>query len=161
MLTETKFKELYQEALRASAVGASAAARERLFYLFDQGRTVGGYGVVRLSFVLRELAGLADLANSGRDAEADQALKGLQQRRSAREALARGAKAGFTELQELVALNQALADPQRSRALYRELRETGRPELTPVWQTLGSRSGRRCCSSPTRRRSPSPTTWNG
>jgi hypothetical protein len=143
LLTETKFKELYEQALRARAAGASAAARERLFYLFDHGRTVGGYGVVRLSFVLRELAGLADLTDASRDEEAALALAGLQQRRDHREALARAAKAGFTELQELVYINQALADPSRSRDLLAELWEARdqRPELVPVCQTLSSLLG--------------------
>jgi len=138
MLTERKFQELYQEALKARAIGHHAAARDRLLYLFDHGRTVGGFGVTRLSFVLRELSELAEPESRTRGREAQQTLASLQQRRDRREAQVRQGQAGFIEIQELLALNRALAQPRRSLELYRELEsaENPSPDLVAERQTF-------------------------
>lgn len=140
LLTERKFQELYQEALKARAIGNHAAARDRLLYLFDHGRTVGGFGVTRLSFVLHELSGLAEPESRSRGREAQQTLNALQQRRDRREALVRQGQAGFTEIQELLALNRALAEPRRSLELYRELECSAdpSPDLAAERQTFAS-----------------------
>ncbi len=131
MLTEQRFVELYRLAQELHASGADAAARELYFHLFDRGGEAGGYGVVRLTFVLRELAELARPARDGQngqdgrgdDAEATHALDGLLARRDAREAAAERGDAGFVVLQELVALNRALGEGERSYRLYRTLHE--------------------------------------
>lgn len=127
MTTETRFKEIYQQAERLRATqGGVAAAGELLLYLFDHGRNAGGYGVVRLSFVLRDLAALADLANPRPEPAAQRLRTALLKRRDERELLARQGEAGFAELQELVALHRALGEPQRSYALYQELHDRSR-----------------------------------
>jgi hypothetical protein len=129
VLTETKFKEFYEQAerLRASP-GGHAAAGELLLFLFDHGRQVGGYGVVRLTFVLRDLTALADLANPRPEPAAQRIRLALGKRRDAREQLANLGEAGFAELQELVALNRALGEPQRSFTLYQGLHQRSREE---------------------------------
>lgn len=130
MTNETRFKEIYQQAERLRATqGGVAAAGELLLYLFDHGRNAGGYGVVRLSFVLRDLAALADLANPRPEPAAKHLRAALLKRRDEREQLARQGEAGFAELQELVALHRALGQPQRSRALYQELHDRSRNEI--------------------------------
>lgn len=128
MLTETKFKEFYEQAERLRALGGHAAAGELLLFLFDHGRQVGGYGVVRLSFVLRDLATLADLGNPRPEPAAQRIRLALGKRRDERERLASLGEAGFAELQELVALNRALGEPQRSFSLYQSLQQRGREE---------------------------------
>lgn len=140
MLTETKFKQLYEEASRFRDTGNPGTAREILLFLFDAGRSAGGYGVARLSFVLGDLAEIAQVGKPRRGEEAEKTLAALVERRDARERLARGGEAGFTELQELVALNQSLAEPERSRALYRELAAAApeSEELEAARHTLGS-----------------------
>jgi hypothetical protein len=141
-MTEEKFKELYEQAGRLRAMGASAAARGLLSFLFDQGRDVGGYGVVRLSFVLRELAELAGLGRTDstpRDPEEQQALDDLKKRRDEREGAVRQGLASFVDLQELVALNRYLGEPQRSFDLHDKLLELirTRPELAETRKALG------------------------
>lgn len=141
-MTEEKFKELYEQAGRLRAMGASAAARGLLSFLFDQGRDVGGYGVVRLSFVLRELAELAGLGRTDstpRDPEEQQALDDLKKRRDEREGAVRQGLASFVDLQELVALNRYLGEPQRSFDLHDKLLELirARPELAETRKALG------------------------
>jgi hypothetical protein len=141
-MTEEKFKELYEQAGRLRAMGASAAARGLLSFLFDQGRDIGGYGVVRLSFVLRDLAELAGLGRTDsapRDAEEQQALDDLKRRRDEREAAVRQGLASFADLQELVALNRYLGEPQRSFDLHEQLQGLLRtkPELADTRKSLG------------------------
>lgn len=132
-LTEARFKELYELASELHARGATGAARELLLVLFDHGATVGGYGVVRLTFVLQELAEIAELENPERDVEAERAREAMVDRRNARESWVRRGEAGFTEIQELLALNRHLGEPQRSIALERELEElTAGDEATPA-----------------------------
>jgi hypothetical protein len=131
VLTEHKFKELYEQAGRLRAVGADGAAREVLLFLFDHGENAGGYGVVRLSFVLRELSELAGLnGTSGGDqnAEAKKTRQALEERRDARESAARKGEVDFNQLQELVALNRALGDAQRSMTFYKSLQEPARTQ---------------------------------
>jgi len=124
MLTETRFRDLYKLSLELTSEGAYAAAREILFYLFDRGQEAGGYGVVRLTFVLRDLATLADVGQSGeRGKDAKCAYEGLVARRDAREEAAVAGTAGFVELQELVALNRSLGQKERSFALFRKLQK--------------------------------------
>lgn len=141
-MTEEKFKELYEQASRLRAIGANAAARGLLWFLFDQGRDVGGYGVVRLSFVLRELAELAGVDRTDgtpRDPEEQQALDDLKKRRDEREAAVRQGLATFVDMQELVALNRYLGEPQRSFDLHDQLQELirKRPELAEIRKALG------------------------
>lgn len=141
-MTEEKFKELYEQAGRLRVMGASAAARGLLWFLFDQGRDVGGYGVVRLSFVLRDLAELAGLGrtdNAPRDDEEQQALDELKKRRDEREGAVRQGLASFSDLQELVALNRYLGEPQRSFDLHEQLQGLlrTRPELAETRKALG------------------------
>ncbi|HEY8019473.1 MAG TPA: hypothetical protein VIH93_00135 [Thermoanaerobaculia bacterium] len=138
MLTETRFKEIYDQAERLRAVGGYAAAGELLLFLFDHGRDVGGYGAVRLSFVLRDLAELADLANPRPDPTAQRIRHGLEARRDERERLASRGDAGFTEVQELLALNRALGQPQRSFDLYQGLQAPSREhaEIAAVRKVL-------------------------
>lgn len=141
-MTEEKFKELYEQAARLRAMGASAAARGLLSFLFDQGRDVGGYGVVRLSFVLRDLAELAGLDRTDstpRDHEEQQALDDLKKRRDEREGAVRQGLASFVDLQELVALNRYLGEPQRSFDLHDKLQELmrTRPELAETRKAMG------------------------
>lgn len=126
MLSETRFRDLYQLSRELSAQGSEAAARELLFLLFDRGRDAGGYGVVRLTFVLRDLAELAAVGDAGeRGVEAKRAYEGLVARRDERETKASAGDSaedtGFAELQELVALNRALGQPDRSFTLFRKL----------------------------------------
>lgn len=141
-MTEEKFKELYEQASHLRAIGANAAARGLLWFLFDQGQSVGGYGVVRLSFVLRELAELAGLNRTDgtpRDPEEQQALDDLKKRRDEREGAVRQGLASFVEMQELVALNRYLGEPQRSFDLHDQLQELirKRPELAETRKALG------------------------
>lgn len=141
MLTEQKFKELYEQASRLRTVGADGAAREVLLFLFDHGETAGGYGVVRLSFVLRELtelAGLSGTAGASDSGEAQKTRQALEERRDAREGAARKGDADFNQLQELVALNRALSDPQRSMTLYKSLQEPARthPQIAEIRRML-------------------------
>ncbi|HJX29992.1 MAG TPA: hypothetical protein VJ885_18980 [Thermoanaerobaculia bacterium] len=141
-MTEEKFKELYEQAARLRAMGASAAARGLLSFLFDQGRDVGGYGVVRLSFVLRDLAELAGLDRTDgtpRGPEEQQALDDLKKRRDEREGAVRQGLASFVDLQELVALNRYLGEPQRSFDLHDKLQELmrTRPELAETRKAMG------------------------
>jgi hypothetical protein len=140
VLTETRFKEFYEQAERLRALGGHAAAGELLLFLFDHGRHVGGYGIVRLSFVLRDLSALADLANPRPDPAAQRIRAALERRRDEREQLANLGDAGFSELQELVALNRALGQPQRSHALFQALQERGRAEdaIAEVRRVLSS-----------------------
>lgn len=136
MLTETLFRDLYKLSLELTNDGAYAAAREILFHLFDHGQEAGGYGVVRLTFVLRDLAALAEVGRSGeRGKEAKRAYEGLVERRDAREKEAVAGTAGFVELQELVALNRALGQKERSFALFRKLQKDG--DHPDVAETLG------------------------
>ncbi len=136
MLTETRFRDLYKLSLELTAEGAYAASREILFYLFDRGQEAGGYGVVRLTFVLRDLATLAEVGGSGeRGQEAKRAYEGLVERRDSREKEAVAGTAGFVELQELVALNRALGQKERSFALFRKLQKDDGTADTA--QTLG------------------------
>lgn len=128
MLTEASFREGFERALVLRRQGAPAAAGEVLFQLFDDGRTVGGFGVTRLSFVLRELAALAEPANPGRGLAAQQVLDGLAARRAQRERAVLAGAATFVEVQELIALNEALGEAARSTALAGELARA-RPEL--------------------------------
>ena len=147
MLNETRFEKLYRCAQELHAMGADAAAREIYFYLFDFGTDAGGYGVVRLTFVLHELGDLAQPAGGGKpgsgdDREAQRAWEGLEERRDAREAVAKSGEAGFRELQEMVALNRAMGEPERSFELYRSLHKQsagGDPnaELSSTVRTLG------------------------
>jgi hypothetical protein len=141
VLTEHKFKELYEQAGRLRAVGADGAAREVLLFLFDHGESAGGYGVVRLSFVLRELSELAGLSGtSGGDenGEAKKSRKALEERRDARESAASQGAADFNQLQELVALNRTLGDAERSMALYKNLQEPAReqPQVAEIRKML-------------------------
>ena len=138
MLTESKFKELYEQANRLRSVGAEGAAREVLLFLFDYGDTAGGYGVVRLTFVLRDLSELAGLTGQDHGDEAKKTLQALTERRDTREAVARKGEADFNQLQELVALNRALNDTQRSMAFYKDLQEPARtrPEIAEVRRVL-------------------------
>ncbi len=129
MLTEIRFKELYEQAERLRALGGtagSAAAGELLLFLFDNGRSVGGYGVVRLSFVLRDLGALADLSNPHPGPDAQRIRRSLEKRRDEREHLATLGRAGFTDLQELVALHRALGEPGRSHDVYQQLETLSR-----------------------------------
>lgn len=136
MLTETRFRDHYKLSLELTAEGASAASREILFYLFDRGQEAGGYGVVRLTFVLRDLATLAEVGGEGeRGKEAKRAYEGLVERRDIREERAVAGTSGFVDLQELVALNRALGQKERSFALFRKLqKDDGNADTA---QTLG------------------------
>ena len=138
VLTEYKFKELYDKANHLRAVGAEGAAREVLLFLFDYGDAAGGYGVVRLTFVLRDLSELAGLTGQDHGTEGKKALQELAERRDAREAAARKGDADFNQLQELVALNRTLNEPQRTMALYKDLQEPARtqPEAAESRQML-------------------------
>jgi hypothetical protein len=141
VLTEHKFKELYEEASRLRTLGADAAAREVLLFLFDHGESAGGYGVVRLSFVLRELTELAGLSGTSAGnggGEEKKTRQALEERRDAREGAARKGAADFNQLQELVALNRGLDDAQRSMTLYKDLQEPARthPQIAEIRRML-------------------------
>jgi len=138
VLTEHKFKELYEQANHLRSVGAEGAAREVLLFLFDYGDTAGGYGVVRLSFVLRDLSELAGLTGQDHGDEARKTIQALTKRRDARQALALKGEAGFNQLQEMVALNRALNEPQRSIDFRKKLEEPARthPEIAEIRQML-------------------------
>jgi hypothetical protein len=134
VLTETKFKELYEQAARLRAVGADGAARELLLFLFDYGGSAGGYGVVRLTFVLRDLAEIAGHTDPSRAAEAKKTREALVERRDVREKAARDGAADFSTTQELVALNRTLGDAARSMALYKDLKAAAEshPEIAEI-----------------------------
>lgn len=123
MLNESLFLESYELAQQARNQGDVANAREILFLLFDRGRHVAGCGVVRLTFVLDDLAELARVRDRYRDAEAQQTLERLRGQRDERERSARDGEAAFVELQELVALNRVLGEGQRSAELLHRLRQ--------------------------------------
>jgi hypothetical protein len=154
VLTEQRFFDLYRLAQELQATGAEAAARELYFHLFDRGADAGGYGVVRLTFVLRELGEMAQPTLGGEGGEggeggveARRALDGLVARRDEREEAAERGEAGFRSLQEMVALNRALGDSERSYRLYRGLHERSArgggggggegPELSGIVHVLG------------------------
>lgn len=121
MLTETEFLDNYRLAQTLRHQGDVANAREILFLLFDRGRHVGGCGAVRLTFVLGDLAELAGVGRRRPDEAALDTLQRLRVHRDEREEAARSGEAAFVELQELVALNRVLGQPERSADLVRRL----------------------------------------
>lgn len=137
MLTESKFKELYEAAARLRAKGDDGAAR-LLLRLFDEGATAGGYGVVRLSFVLRDLAEIAGYTDESRALEARETREELVRRRDARENAARQGAADFNALQELVALNHALGEDKQSEKLAEDLKAKAEdnPESAEILRML-------------------------
>lgn len=133
-LTEKEFKELYGLALELRNADARGAAREIFLLLFDHGRTAGGYGVVRLSFVLRQLAELAELDPG--DVESQRAREALDARRAEREAAILRGEAGFVEIQELVAIDHCLGQIDLSHALLKRLAKADDPQLATAQRTL-------------------------
>ena len=131
VLTETDFKTLYAQAAQLRSVGQDGAARELLLGLFDHGASAGGYGVVRLSFVLRDLKELANFTAETPTAEEKKARAALTERRDEREKAALKGKADFNTLQELVALSRTLGDAARSQTFYESLKEAAQnhPEI--------------------------------
>ncbi len=127
-LTEQQFEHFYRHALRFRNQGLLDAARDTYLLLFDRSREVGGFGVTRLSFVIDDLmvvlreiddAGTASSDASGSAAESPFAP--VEARRNLAEERICTGVGGFIDAQEVVALNRALGQPQRSAELYDSL----------------------------------------
>lgn len=127
-LTEQQFEHFYRHALRFRNQGLLEAARDTYLLLFDRGREVGGFGVTRLSFVvddlmvvLREIAAASSSASAGSSEPSEPPFAPVEARRNLAEERICTGVGGFVDAQEVVALNRALDQPQRSAELYDSL----------------------------------------